>query len=151
MGEKHIIEVRNTHSSSDNDNSNVSSVSSESTLGFTNLFGKSSSLNVGKMIGVAVVAKAALDTASYLCKELPLKILSRVGEYQCDTQKQTQINEMMSGFSSVGRLVANPVSFIVDEAFNIRDQTLQSHKNNEDAEYLRKTLLISSSSDGKRF
>ena len=154
--DKFVIEVRgqeeNKVNAKNNESQQYEEMRSDSSLTATSA---SSDVKMTSFLAKSALIGMAVKTAKVLAIETPLKILSRVGEYTGNDQAQMQItntlNQINGTTSFLGGLITNPLGTLIDAGLRMKDYELQIQKQNDQAEYLRKTLLVESSKGGQKY
>ena len=142
MGENHVIEVRNTFI---NENAGTEK-NDTSKFSFSGInLSKSGILKIGLAINASQIA---INTAKTLLIDVPMSKLNRVGSYTGNEIAQSTINNNLNilrdGLSFAKGLITNPVGTIYNAVVQRKDYLLSIQKQNDSAEYLRKTFLFSS-------
>ena len=151
--DKFVIEVRGQEENKVNAKNNESQQYEE--MRSDSSFTASSDVKMTSFLAKSALIGLTVKAAKVLAMETPLKILSRVGDYTGNDQAQMQINNTLNQIngttSFLGGLITNPLGTLIDAGLRMKDYELQIQKQNDQAEYLRKTLLIESNKGGQKY
>lgn len=153
QGRHHVIEVVLSTEVTQSDN-NVSPSINPVNKSMNAVVKPTTQSKLSKFVGKLHLATLATTTAKTLLIDIPLGQAKRVGLYTGNDIAQTDIdnalNVIQSSVSFAMGLITNPVGTIYQAHMKRKDYLLSVQKQNESAEYYRRSLLISINKGGTK-
>ena len=138
MGENHLIEVKM-----------VKDTPMDNSEGSTGLLFKNRTFDAKKLITTSIMVTAVTSLAKAVASDV-IQNFNHIGDYTGNLQLQNQVNDIRKNASNFFSFATNPIGYSQQRKWELRDYNLQISKQNESADYLRKTLLVSLNKGGTK-